>query len=250
MERNSLTSRTENYVQELMSKQTGNLVIAHDFKHVDRVRNWALLITSKESFPKPELIELTALLHDIGLTKISHASERKEHGTSGAEMAEVFLRDNSNLSGDDIFLITDAIRYHSLSPLIIAKHLQNLGEKGKLLEIINDADLMDALGAVGIMRAFTSKYSLLAYDTANVKGMAWGLSDDECREKFDGNPSGAIAPINTIIDQINQQIRYYDSLHTMTAKSVGQPLVNFMKDFVIQLEREIKHQTTPLTAFR
>jgi putative nucleotidyltransferase with HDIG domain len=245
MEQNSLTSRTEHYVQELMSKQTGNLVIAHDFKHVDRVRNWALLIASKESFPNPELAEVTALLHDIGLTKVSHVSERKEHGTSGAEMAEVFLRDNSNLRGDDIFLITDAIKYHSLSPLIIAEHLQNLGDKGKLLEIINDADLIDALGAVGIMRAFTSKYFLSDYDPAAVKGMAWDLSDDECRKKFGVNPSRAIAPVNTIIDQINQQIRYYDNLHTMTAKSLVQPLVNYMKNFVIQLEREINHQTMP-----
>ena len=245
MERNSLTSRTENYVRELMSKQTGNLVIAHDFKHVDRVRNWALLITSKESFLKPELVEVTALLHDIGLTKVSHGNERKEHGASGAEMAEVFLRDNSNLSSDDIFSITDAITYHSLSPLIIAEHLQNLGDKGKLLEIINDADLMDALGAVGVMRAFTSKYFLLDYDTANVKGVAWRLSDAECREKFGGNPSRAIAPVNTIIDQINQQLRYYVSLHTMTAKSLGQPLMNYMKDFVIHLEYEINHNTLP-----
>jgi HD superfamily phosphodiesterase len=245
MERNSLTSRTEHYVRELMSKQAGNLVIAHDFKHVDRVRNWVLFITNKESFPKPELAEVTALLHDIGLTKVSHGSERKEHGTSGAEMAEAFLRDNSNLSGDDIFWITDTIKYHSLSPLIIAEHLQNLGGNGKLLEIINDADLIDSLGTVGIMRAFTSKYFLSDYDPADVKGMAWGLSDDECREKFGVNPSRAIAPVNTIIDQINQQIRYYDNLHTMTAKNLGQPLVNYMKDFVIQLETEINHQTMP-----
>lgn len=43
------------------------------------------------------------------------------------------------------------------------------------------------------------------------------------------------------MDQINQHIRSYNNLHTITAKNLGQPLVKYMKDFVIQLERDIDH---------
>ena len=91
---------------------------------------------------------------------------------------------------------------------------------------------MDALGAIGLMRAFTSKYFLPDYIPTNVKGNNWGLT-----AKFQ--------PVNNIMDQINQQIRYYDNLHTVTAKNLGHPLVKYMKDFVMQLEREIDYGKIP-----
>jgi len=99
--------------------------------------------------------------------------------------------------------------------------------------------MLDALGAVGVMRAFTSKYFLPEYDPADIKGIAWGLADKECLEKFGAHPGRALAPVNTIVDQINQQIRYYSGLHTGTANRLATPLVQFMKDFVLQLEHEI-----------
>ena len=43
----------------------------------------------------------------------------------------------------------------------------------------------------------------------------------------------------TIIDQINLQIHYYDNLTTGTAKRLAEPLVKYMKDFILQLESEI-----------
>ena len=51
-----------------------------------------------------------------------------------------------------------------------------------------------------------------------------------------------------IIDQVNFQTSFYDELHTTTARRLGQPLVAFMRAYVIQLEAEInatRHPTTP-----
>ena len=101
--------------------------------------------------------------------------------------------------------------------------------------IIRDADALDALGSVGIMRAFTSKYFLPEYDPNNIRGETWGLSSEEFRESF----GEGLGVVKYIIDQINQQIRYYDNLHTRTARQIAKPFVKFMKDFVLQLELEI-----------
>jgi len=238
MKQSELVSRTENYVREVMAQQEGTLTIAHDFKHVDRVRNLALIIADGEEFPDLEIVEVTALLHDVGLSQIKHGNEKKghvvlpPHGPLGAEIASRFLRDNSDLSNETVELIIDVIRHHSDSPLKIAKHLQTLGDKGKLTKIIRDADATDAMGAVGIMRAFTSKHFLPEYDPINIKGSNWGLAS-------------GFHPVNNIIDQINQQIRYYDNLHTRTAKLLAEPLIHFMKDFMIQLEREIDCRKMP-----
>jgi uncharacterized protein len=238
--RNShLITITEKYARETLAQKEGRLSIAHDFEHVNRVRNWALYIAKREGFKGLQTVEVTALLHDIGLTSMYHGNERKGHGPLGAEMAARFLRDNSNLSAEEIEWIADVIRYHSSSPSTIEEHLRTLGRKGKLLKIIRDADTMDALGAAGLMRAFTSKYFLPEYNPLNIKGDAWGLSAAEFRARFGFDPKQGLAPVKNIIDQVNQQIRHYDNLHTKTARKLGAPLVQFMKDFVLQLEREV-----------
>ena len=133
------------------------------------------------------------------------------------------------------------IRHHSSPPLIIEVRLAELGEKGKLMEIIRDADLMDALGAIGLMRALTSKAFLPEYDPENIKGEGWNLSPAEFIQKFGFDSKRGLAPVNTIIDQINQQIRSIENLHTTTAKRLGAPLIEFMKQFVKKLDSEITH---------
>ena len=73
----------ENYVVRTMGKvENPDLRIAHDFKHVDRVRRWALHIARDEGYADLALVEAAALLHDIGL---AHVTERSDHGGVGAE---------------------------------------------------------------------------------------------------------------------------------------------------------------------
>jgi uncharacterized protein len=241
MKRRNLITIIETYVNKVMNLKHGDLMIAHDYKHVDRVRNWALTIAKSEKFKDLEIVEIAALLHDIGLGQMSKGTERKNHGLVGAEIAREFLKSNSNLFSDQIELIADAITYHSLAPLIVTQHLNTLSNKGVLLEIIRDADNLDAFGAVGIMRAFTSKYYLPDYNPQNIKGIAWGLSGDGFQDKFGFESPGEQIPVSNIIDQINQQIRYYDHLHTKTARRLAEAPVQYMKDFVLQLEYEIVH---------
>jgi len=239
MSDNELIQKTEAYVKQAFDGKEGHLIIAHDFKHVDRVRKWALRIAKEESFNDLQIIEVAVLLHDIGLPYIDKDSERGKHGEAGAEIAGKFLRENSTLTKEQIDQITDAIKYHSLHPRSVNEHLHTIGAQGKLLEIIRDGDNLDALGAMGILRASTSKYYLPDYNPSNIKGDAWGLTLVEFRERFRRDIQQGLAPVNNIIDQINQQIRHYDSLHTKTAKGFGAPLVEYMKSFVLQLEQEI-----------
>ncbi len=237
MKNKDLVSKVESYIHENMNSEENQLLIAHDFKHIDRVRKWALVIARNEHFDNTELVEVTALLHDIGLLYLDEKLDRRKHGEVGAEFAAEFLRKHSDYSTEEISQIADAIKYHSLSPSIITEYLSTLGESGRLLEILRDADNLDGLGAIGIMRAVASKYYLPDYDPENIKGQTWGLSDDEFLARF----KYGVESVKFVVDQINQQIRYYDSFHTLTAKQIATPLVQFMRDFVLQLEREFNH---------
>lgn len=220
----------EDYVRSTMAG-----VVAHDFKHVDRVRHWALRIAEEEGFEDLEIVEIAALLHDIGLPSVDEEKERVKHGPVGAEIASRFLRKNLALTEDQIEQISSAIRHHCSPPSLVTDLLKDMGEKGRLIGIIRDADIIDAIGAVGLMRAFTSKAAKPEYDPGNIKGDTWGLSSRGFDERFaKGLGIGGI-----IIDQINFQISCYDNLNTETAKRLAKPLVEYMKEYVVQLEHEI-----------
>jgi putative nucleotidyltransferase with HDIG domain len=210
-------------------------MIAHDFKHVDRVRKWALLIAEGESYKDLQVFEVAALLHDIGLPHTNKESERGKHGEVGAEIAGEFLRENSTLTKESIEQITSAIRYHSSPPSLADEVIRSIVAGGRLIEIIRDADTMDALGAVGLIMAFTSKYFLPEYDPRNIRGETWELSSDGFTERMSSGPGIG----EHIIDQMNFQISYFENLHTNTGRRLVKPLVRFMKDFVLQLEDEI-----------
>ena len=237
MKDDDLIANTEHYVKRAFDGKEGNMIIAHDFKHVDRVRNWALYIARSEGFRDLQLVEVAALLHDIGLPHIDKESERSKHGEVGAEIADRFLRENSILTEEQIGRITLAIRYHSSPPSLADDIVRISGERGKLVEIIRDADTLDAIGAVGLMRAFTSKYLLPQYDPNNIRGETWELPPAGFTERL----SKGLGVGKHIIDQINFQISYYRNLRTKTGRQLAEPLVQFMKDFVLQLEDEIRN---------
>lgn len=220
------TQHIEAYVRQTMADVINpDMRIGHDFKHVDRVRRNALTIARAEGFADLELVEAAALLHDIGL---AHVEERGQHGPAGAEIAARFLREHRLFDEDGIAAIAKAIHNHSLIH----------GDWDELGYILRDADILDALGAVGLMRAFTSKYSKPEYDPEDVKGETWGLSADDFTARHDAGLG--LGP--TIIDQINLQISLADELHTATARRIAEPHVAFMKTFVFELEAEITSQ--------
>lgn len=218
----SRIQQIEDYVKSVMAGGFAHdLKIAHDFKHVDRVRHWALQIARREGFRDFEMIEAVALLHDIGL---SATQERNQHAQVGAEMAAKFLRERELFAEEEIEEIVDAIRHHS-----------SLSGEGKLLEILRDADILDLFGAIGIMRAFTSKYSKPEYDPYNIRGSTWGMSARDFDQRF----TERIGIGDYIIDQVNFQISCYSNLRTETAKQFANPLVEFMKAYIVQLDFEI-----------
>jgi uncharacterized protein len=207
----------EDYARQVMAEE-----VAHDFKHADRVRRWALQIARSEGYEHLDIVEAAALLHDIGLAR---AEQRAQHGQVGAEMAARFLGENGLFAEREIEQIANAIRYHN-----------SLRNGPQLLDILRDADALDQFGAVGIMRALTSKSAKPEYDPRNVKGDTWGMTAREYDRQFaDGRGIGAY-----IVDQVNFQISNYGNLRTDTAKRIAGPLVAFMRAYVTQLEAEIQ----------
>ena len=131
----SVTDAAIEYVNVLFRDNAGG----HDVSHTMRVYRNALLIAEKESDCDIEIVSLGALLHD--------ADDHKLFRTENNANARSFLT-GQNVPPDRIERICRVINSVSFS--------QNRGKHPDTLEgkIVQDADRLDALGAVGVARTF------------------------------------------------------------------------------------------------
>jgi uncharacterized protein len=116
---------------------------AHDFNHIMRVYKNAQKLCKKEK-ANQKIVLSAVLLHDI----ISYPKSDKHSKLSSqksADEAKKILK-KLNFTSEEIHIISDAIRDHSFSRGKTPKTLE-----GKILQ---DADRLDALGAIGIARVF------------------------------------------------------------------------------------------------
>ena len=133
-----IISKTENFVKETLKGAEGG----HDWWHVYRVWQTAKTIAQEES-ANLLVVELAALLHDIADSKFNDGDEE-----IGPAKAAEFLK-GIHVEDSVINEVRQIIKNMSFKA--------SLGEvtyHSKELEVVQDADRLDAMGAIGIARAF------------------------------------------------------------------------------------------------
>ncbi|HEX8974306.1 MAG TPA: HD domain-containing protein [Patescibacteria group bacterium] len=116
----------------------------HDWSHVDRVRNLALHIGKKEKADL-NMLEICAVLHDIGRRDEMKSKGKFCHAEAGAELASKILHKHK-LSKEQIENIVHSIRSHRYRNSHIPSTLE--------AKILYDSDKLDSIGAIGVGRAF------------------------------------------------------------------------------------------------
>ena len=131
--------KTAEYVQASLAEAEGG----HDWWHIYRVWQNAKQIAKNE---KVDLfvVELAALLHDIADSKFHNGDEE-----AGPEKARAFL-ERMNLDGESIDHVDNIIRNVSFR-----KSFDPQSFDSTELRVVQDADRLDAMGAIGIARAFS-----------------------------------------------------------------------------------------------
>jgi len=135
---NTLIDKTIAFVQQKLSKAEAG----HDWFHVERVWKNALLILKTEP-ANTLVVELAALLHDIADSKFHRGDEEL-----GPQMAQQFL----SAQHADPETIDHVI--HIIRNMSFKSSLEPTYFTSKEMEIVQDADRLDAIGAIGIARAF------------------------------------------------------------------------------------------------
>jgi HD superfamily phosphodiesterase len=178
--------------------------IAHGMDHAERVASLALHIATNESYDPLEA-QVAGLLHDMGRTV---QEEEKGHGPAGVPLSGQLLDKYTDYDGDARDRILAAVRDHS-----------GLNTAGRLTHIVQDADMLDGLGAIGVMRAYTSKAHLPAYDPADIV-------------------PGVGRRNTNIHDQVAFQLEWVDMMRTETGRQIARRRGAFMLHFLHQFEEE------------
>jgi uncharacterized protein len=204
-----------NQTEQFVKNKMGDDSTGHDWFHVDRVRKNALLILESEQNGDRFIIEMAALLHDIPDEKLNGSVEE------GQQILQAFF--------DEIQLptyIVDQVKE------VIGSVSFSGGEKKTLssleAKIVQDADRLDAIGAVGIARTF-------AY--GGKKGQPIFNPDFATRENMtvEEYRHGKSSSIHHFYEKL---LLLKDLLNTESAKKIADNRHRYMEEFLTQFYQE------------
>jgi uncharacterized protein len=117
---------------------------SHDWDHTERVYRLCLRIGRKEKADL-SVLELAALLHDVGRGEEDRSNGKICHGRTGAALARGIL-ERHGLDRASVRAVVHCIRTHRFRKRAVPRTLE--------ARILFDADKLDSIGAVGVGRAF------------------------------------------------------------------------------------------------
>ena len=208
----SVIENTINFVK----KQLENAESGHNWFHMERVYNNALLIAKDETC-NLEVVQLAALLHDIADSKFHDGDE-----TVGPKVGRAFLT-SENVSEETINHVVKIIENISFKGGNFEKQFTS-----KELEIVQDADRLDAIGAVGIARTFN--YG--GYKNREIYNPEISPNLTMSKEEY----KNSTAP--TINHFYEKLLLLKDKMNTETGKKIAQQRHAFMETFLEQFYNE------------
>jgi uncharacterized protein len=212
MEHTALIIKTIAFVKQKLENAEGG----HDWFHIERVYKNILLIANDE---KCELlvVQLGALLHDIADSKFHNGDE-----TIGPKLAQTFL-ENENVDQETIFHVIKIIENISFKGGNTDKNFTSIE-----LDIVQDADRLDAIGAIGIARTFNyggfKNRTLYDPNIAPLTNMS--------KEVYKNNSSPTI---NHFYEKL---LLLKDKMNTETGKKIAAKRHQFMEHFLSQFYAE------------
>ncbi|WP_428223737.1 HD domain-containing protein [Flavobacterium sp.] len=204
--------KTIDFVKDQLKGAEGG----HDWFHIERVYKNAMLI-AKEEMCNKEVVALGALLHDIADSKFNNGDE-----SVGPRIATDFLQ-KQGVSTDTITHVVQIIANISFKGGNFETTFNSIE-----LDIVRDADRLDAIGAIGIARTFNygGYKNRVIYDPAISPKLA--MSKEEYKN--------STAP--TINHFYEKLLLLKDRMHTSTGKKIAQQRHEYMEQFLEQFYGE------------
>ena len=202
----------EAFVRQRMAGDAG-----HDLAHIRRVVHWAERLGAEEG-ADPQIVIPASWLHDV-VTVAKDSPERASASGLAAQEATAWLRQSAAFPGEKIPAVAHAIEAHSFSAGIEPQTPE--------ARVVQDADRLDALGAIGIARC---------YAMSSVFGSALVHPED---------PVPGETPSRDLDDKRYATDHFYTKLlllpaamRTASGRREAERRVAFMRGFLDQLAEE------------
>lgn len=212
MSTTNLIETTIQFVKATLAQAEGG----HDWFHIERVYKNAVLIAASENCDL-EIVQLGALLHDIADSKFHDGDE-----TIGPRTARTFL-ESEKVSPATIDHVIAIIENISFKGGRVERQFSSIE-----LDIVQDADRLDAIGAIGIARTFN--YGGFKNRALYNPEIAPNLTMTKDEYKNNEAPT-----INHFYEKL---LLLKDKMNTTTGKQIAQDRHRYMEDFLEQFYAE------------
>jgi uncharacterized protein len=207
-----LIDKTILFVKEKLENAEGG----HDWFHIERVFKNAVLI-SKNEVCDTTVVKLGALLHDIADSKFHDGDE-----TVGPRIAREFL-ESENVDEIIITHVVNIIENISYKGGNFEKKFSSIE-----LDVVQDADRLDAIGAIGIARTFNyGGFKNRALYDPNI-----APNSSMTKEEYKKNDSPTL---NHFYEKL---LLLKDKMNTQTGKQIAQERHRYMEGFLAQFYAE------------
>ena len=207
-----LIDKTIAFVKEKLDNAEGG----HDWFHIERVYKNSILIAQEEDCDLT-VVKLGALLHDIADSKFHDGDE-----TIGPKTARTFL-ESENVFEETINHVINIIENISFK----GGNFENKFSS-KELEIVQDADRLDAIGAIGIARTFN--YGGFKNRALYNPSIAPNLNMSKEEYKNSNSPT-----LNHFYEKL---LLLKDKMNTETGKKIAETRHQYMENFLSQFYAE------------
>lgn len=202
--RDKILKEVDKYYKELDKSD-----FSHNFDHVVRVEKLAKRI-GKDDGADQEILEAACLLFDVA-RGLEDRGRVKDHAQAGAKIARNVLK-KVGFPAEKINDVCHAILVHRKS----------MNREPKTLEakILQDADYLDALGAIAVMRTAASTFQSEKYNRPVYVDKLYTSHKDM-----------NISAIHYLLYMVNHQKLQPENLHTILGRKLAKERYKFMKQF-------------------
>jgi uncharacterized protein len=243
---NSIFTKAANFVSSLMSGNDGS----HDWEHVRRVWRIALDIAHKEaSTLSPSeaqrlidlnLIQLAAIFHDVADVKYQNAIENIQ---TVSDVVARFVAQETQLPDllvDDIVYVVENMSFRKELGKGLSAYFDASRPRDYALAIVQDADRLEAMGAIGTARCFAfagaRKSAFYPPPSAQGTSIAHRVVSEFTAEEYDSQlRQGGSTALGHFYEKL---FKLKDAMKTQTAKQMAEERHKFMQQFVLQFRRE------------
>ena len=212
MDKNSIISETEKFVKETLQHAEGG----HDWFHIERVFKNAKEIASSEEVDE-FVVALGALLHDIADSKFHEGDE-----SIGPKKARRFLEEQQ-VPEEVIIHVENIIKWISFKGGNQAQEFNS-----PELAVVQDADRLDALGAIGIARTF---------NYGGFKGRA--IFDPKIKPNLNMTKEEYKASTAPTVNHFYEKLFLLkDRMNTKTGRKLAEERHEFMENFLQEFYKE------------